>query len=86
MHTFRSAKIIKQMDYSSDRLQKDEAVAKNESEPDHSNDRHLLQSPRIRRSFCFSDDVDRIISSNGYHFLLHFNVLFLIVLDLIKKR
>jgi hypothetical protein len=86
MYTFRSTKIFKQMDYSSDRLQKDEEVAENKPEPDHSIDRHVLQPSRVRRSFCFSDDVDRIISSNGYHFLFHFNVLFLLVLDFIKKR
>jgi len=74
------------MDYSSDRLQKDEEVVENKSEPDHSDDRHILQPSRVRRSFCFSDELDGIFSRNGYHLLFHFNVLFLVVLDLIKKR
>jgi len=45
----------------------------------------VFQSIGIRCSFCPGDEIDRILSGNGYHFLLHLNILFLLILVIIKK-
>ena len=57
-----------------------------ENSDDLSDTGNLFQSPWLRCSLCLSDELDKILSDNRYYFLLHFNVLFLFVLDYFKKK
>jgi hypothetical protein len=47
---------------------------------------NILQSSWIRRFICSSDEVDRILSGDRYHLLLHLNPLFLLVLYFVKEK
>lgn len=47
----------------------------------------ILQPPGVRRSFCISDALDRIVSSNRWYFLLPFGyILWNIFLDFRQKN
>lgn len=46
---------------------------------------NVLQSARIRRSVCFSDEVDRIILDNRPYLLCHVGLLFWLILLFSKK-
>ena len=45
----------------------------------------VFQSARIRCALRPCDEIDRFLSGNRYYLLLHLNILFLLVLDVIKK-
>jgi len=45
----------------------------------------VFQSVGIRCAFCSGDEIDGILSGNRYHLLLHLNILFLLILVIIKK-
>ncbi len=66
-----------------DKIKQDADEKTSDPDPDTGN---LLQSSWIRCSFCAYNEIDRILSGNRYYFLLHFNILFLLILAIIKKR
>ena len=57
-----------------------------ENSDDLSDTGNIFQSTWLRCSIRTSDELDKILSSNRYYFLLHLNVLFLLVLDFFKKK
>jgi len=57
-----------------------------ENSDDLSDTGNLFQSSWLRCSLRLSDELDKILSDNRYYFLLHFNVLFLFILDYFKKK
>jgi hypothetical protein len=63
----------------------DSDVLQEEPEKHLIDDSHIFQSTRIRRTFCFSDEVDRLLPNNRSHLLFHFNILFLLILSALKK-
>lgn len=64
---------------------KDSEVLQEEPEKHLIDDSHVFQPSGVRRPFCFSDEVDRLLPANRSHLLFHFNFLFLLILSVFKK-
>lgn len=64
----------------------DNGEKKKENSDDLPDTGNIFQSSWLRYSLCLSDELDKILSNNRYYFLLHFNVLFLFILDYFKRK
>jgi hypothetical protein len=47
---------------------------------------HILQSSWIRCLVCINNQIDWILCGNRHCFLLHFNILFFVVLCIMQKQ
>jgi hypothetical protein len=61
------------------KIDEEEVLPKEATKNNVSNTCDILQSPRVRRFICFSNEVDELVLDNRFNFLFHVSPIFWII-------